>query len=388
MENFHLLRMLGHLQSNLREKVMRIFAEIDADQAFNTQLQRAKSEIESLDKASSTQVDDETYILRILSQVRIDPIHFKFNDVYISTYEKMIPSEQHPGHNFFLEAGKSYKRQIVKYHLPFEGDSVLLRCIPNPGIMWSINVDLNGNEISFDIVNWSGDAEDIKREANDILKTIHDQWDNLSKQVNAFNTSAQEQIMRMLSGWKAKIKKDNDFVAALGLPVKQMQHSKTSSISVSQGNKLSKTTKAPDKKSSKTWDIFISHASEDKDAFVRELANELTAKGLKVWYDEFTLTIGDSLRRSIDQGLANSQYGIVVLSHNFFSKEWPQRELDGLVAKEISSGKLILPIWHDVTKDDVARFSPILADRLAVTSDRGMNNIIKEIMAAIEKKSV
>ena len=110
-------------------------------------------------------------------------------------------------------------------------------------------------------------------------------------------------------------------------------------------------------------------------------------KGLKVWYDEFTLTIGDSLRRSIDYGLANSRFGVVVLSHNFFLKEWPQKELDGLVAREISTGKLILPIWHNISKEDVAMFSPILADRLAVSSSRGTQQVVKEITAAIEKKS-
>jgi hypothetical protein len=113
----------------------------------------------------------------------------------------------------------------------------------------------------------------------------------------------------------------------------------------------------------------------------------LATGGLKVWYDEFTLTLGDSLRRSIDQGLAKSRFGVVVLSPSFFSKEWPQRELDGLVAKEISSGKLILPVWHNVSKEDVAAFSPILADRVAVSSDKGMEKIVMEILAAINKRS-
>ena len=50
------------------------------------------------------------------------------------------------------------------------------------------------------------------------------------------------------------------------------------------------------------YDVFISHASEDKDTVVRPLANALLQRGLKVWYDEFELKIGDSLRRKIDKG--------------------------------------------------------------------------------------
>jgi hypothetical protein len=70
----------------------------------------------------------------------------------------------------------------------------------------------------------------------------------------------------------------------------------------------------------KKWDIFICHASEDKEEIVRPMAKALLDEGLRVWYDEFTLTLGDHLRRSIDKGLALSRYGLVVLSPNFFAK--------------------------------------------------------------------
>lgn len=84
-----------------------------------------------------------------------------------------------------------------------------------------------------------------------------------------------------------------------------------------------------------SWDAFVSHASEDKEPFVRALADALRTRDLRIWYDDFTLTVGDSLRRSIDRGLAHSRFGVVVLSPTFFGKEWPQKELDGLVAREV-----------------------------------------------------
>lgn len=117
-----------------------------------------------------------------------------------------------------------------------------------------------------------------------------------------------------------------------------------------------------------TYDLFISHASEDKDDFVRPLAEELGRIGVKVWYDEFTLKVGDSLRRSIDKGLAQSRFGVVVLSSSFFNKNWTQYELDGLVAREMEGRKVILPIWHKVTIDEVRRYSPTLADKVAINS--------------------
>lgn len=130
----------------------------------------------------------------------------------------------------------------------------------------------------------------------------------------------------------------------------------------------------------KEYDFFISHATEDKDSFVRPLAELLSTNGHKVWYDEFQLTIGDSLRKKIDEGLKLSRYGIVVLSRDFFRKNWPEYELNGLVAREMNGIKVILPIWHNVTRDEVLSFSPTLADKVALnTAIYSLNEIAIEL---------
>lgn len=136
------------------------------------------------------------------------------------------------------------------------------------------------------------------------------------------------------------------------------------------------------------WDFFISHASEDKDAVARPLAEMLQASGFKVWYDESTLTLGDNLRRSIEHGLANSRFGIVILSPSFFAKKWPQLELDGLFALERPGQKKILPVWHNITASDVERFSSFLAMRLGVPTSTGLDNVVKKIVDAINRESV
>lgn len=116
------------------------------------------------------------------------------------------------------------------------------------------------------------------------------------------------------------------------------------------------------------YDFFISHASEDKNDFVRDLAEALVRSDFKVWYDEFELKVGDSLRKNIDNGLSKSKYGIVIISPNFVKKNWPEYELNGMVAREMNGHKVILPIWHKITKDEVLKFSPTLADKLALNS--------------------
>jgi hypothetical protein len=136
-----------------------------------------------------------------------------------------------------------------------------------------------------------------------------------------------------------------------------------------------------------SYDAFISHATEDKNDLVRSLAEMLQKNGFSIWYDEFQLEVGDSLRRSIDKGLANSRFGIVILSPYFFAKNWPQYELDGLVAKEMNGGKVILPIWHKVSKDEVMGYSPTLADRVAlITATYTIEEIAHELGDALQKK--
>lgn len=134
-------------------------------------------------------------------------------------------------------------------------------------------------------------------------------------------------------------------------------------------------------------DVFISHASEDKDEVVRPLAEALRGGGLNVWYDEFTLKIGDSLRRKIDQGLANSRFGVVVLSQAFFGKGWPEYELDGLVSRSVSGEQVLLPIWHNVSKREVMQYSSSLADKLArSTATHTVEEIAAEIITVIKDR--
>jgi hypothetical protein len=134
------------------------------------------------------------------------------------------------------------------------------------------------------------------------------------------------------------------------------------------------------------FDIFISHASEDKETIARPLAQKLIESGLSVWYDEFSLSFGDSLSESIDKGLNQSDYGLVILSHNFFAKNWPKRELAGLVSKETIEGdKIILPVWHNLTAHEVLSYSPTLADRKALSTDHDFEQITEAILRLVAR---
>jgi hypothetical protein len=129
--------------------------------------------------------------------------------------------------------------------------------------------------------------------------------------------------------------------------------------------------------------LFICHVFEDKPDFVEPLAHALR-KDFEVWYDKFELKLGDSLLQKITEGLLSADVGIVVLSKAFLAKKkWAQNELAGLFALETTTRKIILPIWKDVTEEDVKKYSPILADRFAVSASDGLDKVVSEIKVAV-----
>lgn len=134
----------------------------------------------------------------------------------------------------------------------------------------------------------------------------------------------------------------------------------------------------------KKYDLFISHASEDENVIVRPLATILERLSVRVWYDEFSLQLGDSLTASIDKGLQESRYGLVVLSKAFLSKKWPEYEYRSLMTREIDGERVILPLWYDVTQDDIKNFSLYLADIKALPISRAnLGKIVPAILKVV-----
>lgn len=132
-------------------------------------------------------------------------------------------------------------------------------------------------------------------------------------------------------------------------------------------------------------DFFISHASEDKKTVAEPLAIALQSMGATVWLDKFELTVGDSLRESLDYGLRSAKHGIVILSPIYFEKFWTKKELNALFAKSATSSKAILPIRHGISADEIAEYSPLLADIFSLSTENNtIENIAEDIMRVLQ----
>ncbi len=210
----------------------------------------------------------------------------------------------------------------------------------------------------------------IEKYENDLIKALNKKTDITKKitqkkeKINSLNQKLhKEEQEESKKRQKEQEKIQKNYEDRIDKLTNQIKNNVSSDIAEVGNNSLEQTV-LEDK-----YDVFISHASEDKESFVRQLADTLMKEyNIKVWYDELAIKWGDSLRQSIDKGLRSSKFGIVVISKSFIKKGWTNYELDGLFQKEMTYGKTILPIWHDITKDEVQDFSSSLAGRKALNT--------------------
>lgn len=205
---------------------------------------------------------------------------------------------------------------------------------------------------------------------NQYLRSLRDSAEIFKNELQQLVSSFIEQRKRE-HGTHAQI------VGGLKMPVRKEEARPTRPVQPTEGQSAVK----PEEE----WDVFVSHASEDKEAIATPLAEALRSIGLRVWYDDFSLRVGDSLRESIDRGLARSRYGVVILSGHFFSKHWPTQELNGLETREVGGQKVILPVWHGVGFAEVRGYSVTLADRIAVHTKDGLAHVVGGIMKVVRE---
>lgn len=228
------------------------------------------------------------------------------------------------------------------------------------------------------IENLQKENAKLSEQAASISKKIADKTGELNRYVQRLTKEEERERKKISDSEKRREKEQLEFQRKLN---QELEQQKKLVFELKNSNVSEKITE-----DNRTYDYFISHASEDKEDFVRPLAEQLQNLGVEVWYDEFTLKIGDSLRRSIDKGLSNAKFGIVILSSSFFKKNWTNYELDGMIAREMEGIKVILPIWHKITKTELLQFSPTLADKYAFnTSLMSVEEIAKELADFINK---
>jgi TIR domain len=280
-----------------------------------------------------------------------------------------------------------YGQSITKgflVHIPFDGDAGVFQIKPNATDGTAVVGNITENELVLSVVPPTDDYDldaHIKRELAKVdfrLFHLRASTEYLDQQLNIT-------IAQCVARRKKAMETRAGMVSKLGIPKRQLASSlahapprPTRHVPAPQpppwrGRQSAETTGQ--------WDIFISHASPDK-PYVEPLVAELTKAGVKVWYDKHSLGWGDPLRSGINKGLVNCRYAIVVLSKAFLAeRKWTEHELSGLFAREELGALIILPIWHGITREDILKYDPALADRLAkISNTDSYQDIVRSVL--------
>ena len=348
---------MGYLfsQPNLRGRLDQVFAEF-------------RHRIQETNRQTFTSRTDEEIVRELIENVQLKAPILKLDKAaQLPTQEIAITRDD-------------YGRQIqvpameVTIIVPYDGNRELFTLTPSTqsSVLPQGEVHEDGLYITLRFETTS--EFDTKAAYEKEVKSINEWLSWVNGDIHNFKNTLPNRLLPLVAQRRTTLETSARSLGGLGLPVRQARPEKVRE-------------KAHPKHQGRTTDqmhdAFISHASEDKD-FVEPLAQELKSLGLDVWYDRFVLKVGDSLRESIDKGLSSSKFGVVILSKAFFAKRWPQYELNGLVAKEINGRKVILPVWRNLSHDDVLEYSPTLADKIALTySNQSIRSIAKELAEGI-----
>lgn len=202
---------------------MKIFAENDLTEHLDSLLADLRRTVQSEDKNRILNVNESEYIEYLVSQYTLEPIKLHLDEVHVSDHEKMVPVGRF-AFNYDLHPSDRIKRQVIRYHLPCSGEMRMLYLTPSSRLVWSIDVEIKGNEISFDIVNWNDDVAEIKREADRILENLSKQAQYSENNVRQYNAKLQQYAQEIVTARKQEHLKQSNVIESLGVPFKKKQN--------------------------------------------------------------------------------------------------------------------------------------------------------------------
>jgi hypothetical protein len=202
---------------------MRIFREVQLSDLFQTKHIDLNAEVKSEDKNRLLNVNETEYLSYLVNRYRIEPLVFAWDSLSASYSEKFIPAEQFP-FDFSVEEGESYPKQVITFHLPFTGHSGLLRCKPSSSpVVWGMNVDVIGNDVLFDIINWRDDPEELRRKKDEILSKMRVLATSVEVEVEKYNVDLKRRANEVVRARKEEHLKHANLMASLGVPFKKAE---------------------------------------------------------------------------------------------------------------------------------------------------------------------
>jgi hypothetical protein len=338
---------------------------------------------QAFEKVSNAELESnhDVVVTRLVEQFGINVPVLDDGNKYARTRETKVDVSRDP-RRFISDRSSPYyiAGTEITFVIPFTGDEAVFDVQPSSFTLSPPFGDVQRGELQ--LIYAVTDAQfNVEADAERSIAAIKQYLDNMRSSAEQLKRELEQLGASLVDKRKQQRGTHSQIIAGLKTPIRQ--EPPPAPVPPSTPIYPPARRRAARKKREDEWDVSISHATEDKEAIARPLADALRSKGLRVWYDDFALTLGDSLRQSIDRGLAGSLFGVVIISPHFFEKHWTQQELNGLATREVEGEKVILPVWHKINVEGVRKSSPMLADRKAVHTDQGLEIVVQQIIEVI-----
>lgn len=198
----------------------RVFGERELRDFIEASKANIAHSIESEKDDYILNVNEDDYIAHKVSEAMVENLEIHVDDIYASSYEQMIPAEHFP-RDFHVYPGKSYKKDVIKFHVPISGNIHLLHCIPSSRILWTMDIEVNRDEFCFEIINFRDNADEIVRRKDENIRNILQQYENVKVEVERANASLDQHVRNVFSARKQRIQKSSGVLASLGVPIKK-----------------------------------------------------------------------------------------------------------------------------------------------------------------------
>jgi hypothetical protein len=317
------------------------------DDVFPSIKNRISDEISALSENQINEIDVDEFSEKLFLKYSLDFPLVKLEDVFVTTVEKNIPAERFPA-SFTVFSGKSYKKDVIIYHIPFDGDIDILSFKPNPFSTFGgypFLIDRSRKCFLLEIINFSNDAEQIKREYDDSVKYITRDYVVLQKNCEAFNSNLKSSIVHIINSKKEQQINKNNFLTTLGIPVKKEEKK---DIPIPVENKENKKVKTQI-----NYDLAISFAGEDRQ-IAEDIANELKLLGYEIFYDKYEQANlwGKNLYEHLSEIYSKkARFCLMIISDSYAKKHWTNHEREAAQAKAFKQNEeYILPLRLDETE--------------------------------------
>jgi hypothetical protein len=358
-----------------------LFSKYDVYSVIEHQKQRVK---EAYLRLPDGEALNEATIQQIKAEYMLDVPVLKTGEMYCVEGKTKVDVSRSPNRIFFNRGPVMEDATELTVHIPFDGDRGVFDIAPSAYNSRIAQGEIEGKEVLLRVVV-ADSAYDVQAHIDREVAQINWALSHLREKHEYVSQELEVALRKAVSTRKSSIEARGSVVGKLKIPLRPS----TPPATPTPPPDLKKKVLEPTVPATHHWDAFISHASEDK-RYVEPLAKALEAAGISVWYDKTSIGWGDDIRTTIDNGLLNCRYGVVVFSKAFLGKKkWTEYEVSALFGLETVDKKRILPIWHEVTYEDVLKYSPALAQRRAKSSSDDSNEeIVKSLLSMLGRPSI